>query len=91
MAKATSPVPVTWTNTERITIRYSGRRKRVRIMTDKVKVVNLLNDLGIGFNLEPDGSIELDRDHAGVDSYPGFFVMFEFNKDDSFKTVGAWE
>ena len=59
-------------------------------MTDKQKVAALLRDLFIGFREELE-FIKVSEGSLNVTGYPGFYTLFEFDKDGKFETVGAWE
>ena len=59
-------------------------------MTDKQKVAALLRDLFIGFREEAE-FIKVSTEDLNVTGHPGFYMLFEFDKDGKFELSGVWE
>lgn len=60
-------------------------------MTNKEEWKEFLSKFKIEFNDEEDGSVTLYKGEHNVHGYQGFFISIEFNKDDEFIAIGAWE
>lgn len=61
-------------------------------MTDKEKLVSLLTEFGIEWRETSEG-IKCGgwNTRAKIRGWSGFYTLFEFNEDDSFKVMGAWD
>lgn len=61
-------------------------------MTDKEKLTNILTEFGVEWREKPDG-IRCGGYAARerVTGYHGFYTLFEFYEDGTFKQMGAWE
>jgi len=59
-------------------------------MTDKEKLRNLFTEFGIGFE-EWEGNIACCQGQKKIVGYSGFETIFEFDSDESFLKMGAWE
>lgn len=64
-------------------------------MTDKDRLVELLQSFGIGFKAEAcdDGkaAVICKEGMPEVDGYQGFYVSFEFTESGEFVSMGIWE
>ena len=67
-------------------------------MNDKERLVALLRDFGVGFKEEETTSkgeniiqVVCEQGSDRVGGYRGFLTAFEFDRDGTFKTMGAWE
>ena len=59
-------------------------------MTDKEKLIALLNEFGIEF-VDNGTSIKCEEGMDKVGGYTRFFTDFEFSEDGKFVKMGAWE
>ena len=70
--------------------------RKVAIMTDKEKLINVFNELGIGFVEDPD-CVKLQVEGSynvackNVDGYPGFYADFHFDENGKFRIVEIGE
>lgn len=63
-------------------------------MTDKEKLINLLNEFGVGFTQSEHtdfDEVNCEQGQAKVEGYVGFATSFQFKKDGSFIAMGAYE
>lgn len=63
-------------------------------ISDYEKLINLLNELGIGFRVEStkfETIVFCETGNKKVGGYDGFYTVFEFNSDDKFIKMGAYE
>lgn len=62
-------------------------------MTDKEKLIALLTEFGVDF--EQTRKVADDLSSPGksikVEGHLGFYTLYEFNNDGSFKEMGAYE
>jgi hypothetical protein len=59
-------------------------------MTDKEKLIALLEEFGIGFEAG-DGCVTLEEGMEKVSGFARFFTKFQFDENGKFIEVGAWE
>ena len=67
--------------------------------TDKQKVIDLFDELGIGYKLKDDeypqhtNSIKIKAGYSynKVDGYGSFYTLFNFDENDKFVDAGIWE
>ena len=67
-------------------------------MSDKDRLTALLRDFGVGFREEETESkgekiiqVTCEQGASRVGGYGGFVTAFEFDRDGTFKSMGAWE
>jgi len=63
-------------------------------MSDRDKLTTLLNDFGIGYELEEEGSgseVVCTAKEGGVAGYISFITMWSFDHDGKFIEMGIWE
>lgn len=61
-------------------------------MPDKEKLRRLLTDFGVEFEEHPiSNSITCREGREKIDGYSMFFTDFEFDDDNKFVKMGAWE
>lgn len=71
-------------------------------MTDKEKLCQLLDSWGVPFTEENDhegnldirvgnGIFDVPKDDSKIVGYSGFFTLYTFRPDGTFKEMGAWE
>jgi len=61
-------------------------------MTDKEKLVQLLQEFGVGCREKPEGiKVGGYNKYKKVSGYSGFYTLFEFDKVGNFVRMGAWE
>jgi len=74
----------------------SSNKRLLEDMTDKEKLIGLLNDFGIGFDIEDDdryGGIErvnCKKGMAHVGGYDGHSFSWYFDENGKFTQVNAW-
>lgn len=59
--------------------------------TDKEKLIELLTEFGVGFELEENNRVVCTQGKDKVDGYHLFYTTFDFDKDGKFTEMGAWE
>ena len=59
--------------------------------TDQQKLVALLTEFGVGFEVGEGNSIVCKQGAERVVGYKHFLTDFVFNDDGSFKELGCWE
>jgi len=66
-------------------------------MTDKERLTQLLDDMGVGYQVDQIYYSDLPNIVIGTDDgpknrgYSGFYCTFSFNDDGSLNFVGCWE
>ena len=70
-----------------LSITYQDRHKKPSISAseDRQKIETLLNELGVEFSETESGSIKIEG------GYCGFYTLFEFDSEDKFEEMGAYE
>jgi len=59
-------------------------------MNDRDKLTTLLNDFGIGYELE-ELAVVCKANEGGVKGYIGFVTVWAFTPDGKFTEMGIWE
>lgn len=64
-----------------------------KFITDRDKLLGLLNDFGITPKNDPDHPdwVRLEEGHGNVTGYYDFYAIFKFDSDGEFTEVGVWE
>ena len=69
-------------------------------MTDRQRLIDLLDNWGVGYRHAPsldlkeepdEGDVVIEAYLGNVEGYSGFYTVFEFNDDGTFRSVGIWE
>ena len=65
------------------------------IETDKEKLKKLFDEFGIGYTVDNDNftenSIVCEEGNSKINGYSRFFTIFEFDENNKFVEMGAWE
>lgn len=62
----------------------------VTSLTDKEKLIGLLDEFGVGYKLTAD-KVTCEEGYSKVEGYSCFMTIFKFDGEGKFEAMGAWE
>ena len=60
-------------------------------MTDKEKLIKLLDDFGINYTSHNDREVSCETDDEKIHGYTGSNATFNFDDDGTFRDMEIWE